>query len=479
MNATVNYNATLSRIERGDRLNFYDIFNQISQEDHRSINKSMDFEAIDDILSAEITDWSNRKNDNVENAKEIFKILNFAAKLNFKNEKTRIAYDTKLEQGYESLDIYERLGILYGADEKEIKRAVIEYKRNIINSASDSSSLEKKISELDEWKAILLDPIRRKKYDNSEAFNAEKVSSEELKKKIRLKNEDEQRRNAELEKQANEKKQIEERRTKEIEANTERLKKEQAELNREKNSANAVLAAKRLKALIITGIFAVAVIFAFFYFKGQWDNYQNASVASGTVGTATWSLRRNGELDISGGVIENQEVTDSKGQKWPGFVYIENDPVSGNTMVSKVPWNNNSSDIKTVDITGTLSIKGDSGQGIFAGLSNVTTFNGINNVDCSGATTLSGFFANDSSLTSLSLSSWNTANVKAYVGIFLGDESLTSVDISPFSFTSNNDLSQQMFSGTSNLQTVTIGKNATLPPNSTTGLGANVQIVKN
>ena len=57
MNATVDYNATLSRIERGDRLNFYDIFNQISQEDHRSINKSMDFEAIDDILSAEITDW--------------------------------------------------------------------------------------------------------------------------------------------------------------------------------------------------------------------------------------------------------------------------------------------------------------------------------------------------------------------------------------------------------------------------------------
>ncbi|MGX7245641.1 BspA family leucine-rich repeat surface protein [Enterococcus quebecensis] len=102
--------------------------------------------------------------------------------------------------------------------------------------------------------------------------------------------------------------------------------------------------------------------------------------------------------------------------------------------------------------------------GLFADTSNLKELT-IDNWDTSNATDMYGLFFCATSLTSLDLSKWNTDKVKNMHWIFYGASNLTSLDISSWNthgHFSNSSYPDNMFSGTSSLDTLILGENSLL-----------------
>ncbi|MFC4760436.1 BspA family leucine-rich repeat surface protein [Fructobacillus durionis] len=126
-------------------------------------------------------------------------------------------------------------------------------------------------------------------------------------------------------------------------------------------------------------------------------------------------------------------------------------------------------------------------ENLFGGLTKLTDFTGLTNLDTSNTEHMGSLFADDSSLTSVDLSKFNTANVGNFDKMFYNCSSLTSLDVSSFntaqvtnindmfnglSSVKNLDLStfntnrlqytERMFENTSSLQTVDLSSFTTL-----------------
>ena len=89
----------------------------------------------------------------------------------------------------------------------------------------------------------------------------------------------------------------------------------------------------------------------------------------------------------------------------------------------------------------------------FANMTNLTTINGIEYLNTSMVTTMSGMFSGCSSLTSLALTGFNTANVENTSHMFYGCTGLTTLDLSSFN-TEKVSATLYMFYNCSGLTTI-------------------------
>ncbi|BDR57157.1 BspA family leucine-rich repeat surface protein [Xylocopilactobacillus apis] len=145
------------------------------------------------------------------------------------------------------------------------------------------------------------------------------------------------------------------------------------------------------------------------------------------------------------------------------------------------PWKQYSADITKVVINPGVTSSG-SVSHLFNGLSAVTEFVGLNNLDLTNATDLNSLFAGCSSIESLDLSTFNTpnvtimyrlvqkctnlkrvtfgpnfitSNVDDFSGMFEGDKSLTDLDVSHFD-TSKAENTYAMFSMCESLEAIDV-----------------------
>ncbi|WP_179395853.1 BspA family leucine-rich repeat surface protein [Lacticaseibacillus absianus] len=132
-----------------------------------------------------------------------------------------------------------------------------------------------------------------------------------------------------------------------------------------------------------------------------------ADTASGNDGTAQWRLE-NGTLTITGGTTGSRYAATTSGSS---------------------PWSAFASQITTLKITGALKLS-EYSQYIFAGLPALTSIQGLTNVDFSAVKDISGLFADDAKLTTLTLTAKiNNANAQR---LFSGMTSLQTLDLSGF-----------------------------------------------
>ncbi|MCL2595942.1 MAG: BspA family leucine-rich repeat surface protein, partial [Promicromonosporaceae bacterium] len=87
---------------------------------------------------------------------------------------------------------------------------------------------------------------------------------------------------------------------------------------------------------------------------------------------------------------------------------------------------------------------------VFAGAVNLTALD-VSNWDTSSATTMWWMFSNNASLTELDVSRWDTSNVTHMTGMFNGASGLTGIDVSNWD-TSSALIMQSMFAGASGIR---------------------------
>ncbi|GAX02530.1 lipoprotein [Secundilactobacillus pentosiphilus] len=116
----------------------------------------------------------------------------------------------------------------------------------------------------------------------------------------------------------------------------------------------------------------------------QTGKAQTITAVDATVRSAgMWRLDDKGNVTIYGGVI-----------------------TPSTRFINELTGHSKSSAVKSIDIKGPLKIVGDA-SGLFAGLKNVTSITGLQNVDTAAVTNVDQMFANDSALTALDLSYFN------------------------------------------------------------------------
>lgn len=91
----------------------------------------------------------------------------------------------------------------------------------------------------------------------------------------------------------------------------------------------------------------------------------------------------------------------------------------------------------------------------FAGMTNLTTITGIENLNTSEVTSMRSMFFNCSSLTSIDVSHFDTQNVTSMRTVFYNCSGLTSIDVSHFD-TRNVTIMRSMFSGCSSLTSLNV-----------------------
>lgn len=113
------------------------------------------------------------------------------------------------------------------------------------------------------------------------------------------------------------------------------------------------------------------------------------------------------------------------------------------------------SSLTTLDLSGFNTANVTEIWSMFSGCSSLTSLD-LSNFNTENLTSFGELFNNCSSLTSINLSSFNTANVTSMQELFSGCSSLTSLDLSSFN-TANLKNARYMFSGCSNLKTIYVG----------------------
>ena len=136
----------------------------------------------------------------------------------------------------------------------------------------------------------------------------------------------------------------------------------------------------------------------------------SGDIASGTSGTCDWVIDSDGELTIgpssgtSGTLASCEDFGDAS-------------------------WNSYRSKIVSVCIEEGVST-GDAACGLFYSCSNLTSIEGLDNLDVSETTDLSGMFYYCESLTSLDLSSWDISSAETISSMFYHCSALESLDVS-------------------------------------------------
>jgi surface protein len=146
--------------------------------------------------------------------------------------------------------------------------------------------------------------------------------------------------------------------------------------------------------------------------------------AIGIIGTAHWILYEDGRVEVGDGEIYTQIYLPS----W----YDYKDKIYSIIFIEPI-------------------IAGPSLHGLFYGLHNVTTIDGLTNINTSNVTDMSGMFRYTSSLKSLDLSNFDTSNVTTMSYMFSDASSLKSLDLSNFDTSNVTDMSY-MFNDASSLE---------------------------
>ena len=133
--------------------------------------------------------------------------------------------------------------------------------------------------------------------------------------------------------------------------------------------------------------------------------------------------------------------------------------ITDNTGVLAPEWRNISASItKVVFESSYANARPKSCTQWFSGFTNLTEIEGLNYLNTSESASLSGMFANCSSLPSLDVSNWNTSNVTTMNSMFSHCSRLTSLDVSNWN-TENVGNMSSMFSNCNSLLTLTFGAN--------------------
>ena len=132
-----------------------------------------------------------------------------------------------------------------------------------------------------------------------------------------------------------------------------------------------------------------------------------AAVAAADIDAGTdWNIDSNGVLHLNTGVL------------------------TANTASSlNTAWTPNAAKITAISIDSPVTA-GTSTANLFKNLNQVTTINGLTNLDTSQSTNFADMFFGMTNLSSLDLSSFKTSNVTNLGNMFLGDSSLTSLNVS-------------------------------------------------
>ena len=211
-------------------------------------------------------------------------------------------------------------------------------------------------------------------------------------------------------------------------------------------------------------------------------------IASGTSGTCSWVIDKDGVLTISptdgvSGTLDNTRINASgyNNDKW--FVYnlsvkkvIVNPGVKVNTIgsylfhdfqnctemdISNLDTSNvtnmrgmfyNCSGLTSLDVTGFDTSKVTDMTDMFVGCGSLTNLD-VSGFDTSKVTDMTDMFAGCRSLTTLDVSGFDTSKVTRMEGMFAGCSSLTNLDVTNFD-TSNVIYMSRMFIGCSNIKTI-------------------------
>ena len=211
-------------------------------------------------------------------------------------------------------------------------------------------------------------------------------------------------------------------------------------------------------------------------------------IASGTSGTCSWVIDKDGVLTISptdgvSGTLDNTRINASgyNNDKW--FVYnlsvkkvIVNPGVKVNTIgaylfhdfrnctemdISNLDTSNvtnmrgmfyNCSGLTSLDVTGFDTSKVTDMTDMFVGCGSLTNLD-VSGFDTSKVTDMTDMFAGCRSLTTLDVSGFDTSKVTRMEGMFAGCSSLTNLDVTNFD-TSNVIYMSRMFIACSNIKTI-------------------------
>jgi len=158
---------------------------------------------------------------------------------------------------------------------------------------------------------------------------------------------------------------------------------------------------------------------------GTWGNSE---------GAATWTFD-NGVLTINGGTIGNSTTNEQR------------------------PWQTNpnlvASSITSVVIADKVTVGQDATQ-LFAGLSKVTSFTGMKNLDTSQTTNMTSMFNGDGAITSLDLSSFTTDQVTNMANMFMNMGALKNVDLSNWVISANNSVTTLIPTNSTGLESLTL-----------------------
>ena len=154
-------------------------------------------------------------------------------------------------------------------------------------------------------------------------------------------------------------------------------------------------------------------------------------------------------------VIASGNTVNAVGAPWrlycDGTLIVEEGFI--NTVSSLSPWFAYKDDIERIIFTGPITA-GTSLRGLFAGLDNMETIEGLDYFNTSNVANMSSMFQGASSLTSVDLSSWTTDNVMFMSWMFYDTGSLESVgDLSGWE-TGNVTVMHRMFWGASSLKSL-------------------------
>ncbi len=159
------------------------------------------------------------------------------------------------------------------------------------------------------------------------------------------------------------------------------------------------------------------------------------TVASGELGTCTWTIDSNGCLTIAptNGVSGTFEMENPQYNSWP--------------------WFDNRRNIYSANVKPGVSASG-SLDGMFNNCSSLKSLD-IASFDTSNVTNMGIMFNSCQSLTTLDLTSFDTSNVTDMNCMFMGCSSLTSLDISTFDTSQVTDMSS-MFESCYSLETLNL-----------------------
>lgn len=198
------------------------------------------------------------------------------------------------------------------------------------------------------------------------------------------------------------------------------------------------------------------------------------AIASGTLGTVTWTIADNGVLSIrpTSGNAGRMDTDFFMSRDWPwrdyadsvtsvvftGSITLRNQPFSSIAAYSYGEATNMFYGMSSiVSLSGLSSLSGLTNMNMmFYGCSSLTSLD-VSDLDVSSVTSIASMFYGCSSLATLTgIGTWDTSSIDSFQSVFRGCSSLASLDLSGWDTTGASHMSW-MFWECDILRTVTLG----------------------